>query len=77
MFNKFICSLFGHNWEIRELFYRKESNPIKRSSILNRKGGKKRTLFPNSYKIKTEKCWYCKRCGKIIKYKNNEKLKRS
>lgn len=56
MFNEFICSLFGHNWEIRELSYRKESNPIKRSSILNRKGGKKRTLFPNSYRIKTEKC---------------------
>lgn len=76
MFNEFICSLFGHNWEISELFYRKESNPIKRSSILNRKGGKKRTLFPNSYRIKTEKVRYCKRCGKIIKYKNNEKPKR-
>ena len=25
MFNKFICSLFGHNWEISELFYRKKN----------------------------------------------------
>lgn len=29
MFNEFICLLFGHNWEISELSYRKESNPIK------------------------------------------------
>ena len=62
-----ICSLFGHKWDMYEVQYRVKSKPIRRSSILNRKGGKKRTLFPNSFRIKTEKGWYCKRCGKTIK----------
>ena len=66
-FKKFICLLFGCEFELCELHYREMSKPIKRSSILNRKGGKKRTLFSNSFKIKTEKYWRCNRCGKIKK----------
>ena len=64
---KLICLLFGHKWDIYEVQYRKGAKPIRRSSFFNRKGGKKRTLFPNSFRIKTEKGWYCKRCGKIKK----------
>lgn len=65
---EFICSAFGHKWSISEVQYREDSKPIRRSSALNRKGGKKRTLYLNSFKIKSEKIWYCKRCGKITKH---------
>lgn len=61
---KLVCAIFGHKWDMCEVQYREKSKPIRRSSVLNRKGGKKQTLFLNSFRIKTEKCWYCKRCGK-------------
>lgn len=64
---KFICYLFGHKWDRSEIQYREALKPIRRRSILNRKGGKKRTLYNGSFKIKTERCWHCKRCGKIVK----------
>lgn len=64
IFKKCICFLFGHKWTELNICYRAPIKAIRRSSILNRKGGKKRTQHSTSFTIKRKDVVYCERCGK-------------
>ena len=61
---KLLCYLLGHKWSITHISVWGGPTIKRRSSILNRKGGKKRAIY-SSYGRKTKICYYCTRCGKL------------
>lgn len=72
-FKKIICYLFGHKWSKIKISTFSSPNPKRRSSRLNRKGGKKRAIHSH-FSIKFRTVYCCDRCDKIItnKPKNYE-----
>lgn len=72
---KLLCYFLGHKWSITHISVWGGPTIKRRSSILNRKGGKKRAIY-SSYGRKTKICYYCTRCGKLSnkKPKDYEKV---
>ena len=64
-FHELLCYLFGHKWSHEYIYIWGGPKPKRRSSILNRKGGKKRTIYSTTNRCRKKLCYYCIRCGKI------------
>lgn len=72
-FDKYICQLLGHQWrEITETLTG-TFRVTRRSSCLNRKGGKRRDHLVCSRKKKQRKAWVCNRCGEYTTKNPNRK----